>query len=391
MARQKNWSYNSYDEDEDISIIGNYIWDTGSLAWIKQTAAASGGGGPVTIADGADVAEGSVADAAWVSGNGTVISLLKKIASSGASAGLTDAQLRAAPVPVSGPLTDLQLRASAVAISGTVSISGTVPVSGPLTDAQLRAVPVPVSGTVTTGGLTDVQLRATPVPVDTELPAASALSDLMGNPTTPLIGAALMGWDGGNWHRVLDNGFGIDVHLDAGSANPVTANQGPSGGNSFAWEVALTNSDKSAKLITTGDRLHVDGSGVTQPISGTVNQGTSSANDWRVDFRRGQTVLFGVIDTAASGFTTLVAADATKKIKILSYAFVCGGTVDVYLAAAAAKLTGSMPFIANTGIASPVATPAGGHLTETPVNTAFRINLSDAVQVSGHFSYFLEV
>jgi hypothetical protein len=160
MARQKNWSYNSYDESEDISIIGNYIWDSNTLAWIKQTAAAAGGGGPVSIADGQDTAEGSVADAAWVSGNGTVISLLKAIASASGSGGLTDAQLRATPVPVSGPLTDLQLRASAVAISGTVSISGTVPVSGPLTDTQLRASAVPVSGP-----LTDAQLRATPVPV----------------------------------------------------------------------------------------------------------------------------------------------------------------------------------------------------------------------------------
>lgn len=46
---------------------------------------------------------------------------------------LTDAQLRATPVPVSGPLTDVQLRAVAV------------PVSGPLTDSQLRAAAVPVS------------------------------------------------------------------------------------------------------------------------------------------------------------------------------------------------------------------------------------------------------
>ncbi len=38
-------------------------------------------------------------------------------------------------------------------------------VTGPLTDAQLRATPVPVSGTVSTGGLTDTQLRASPVPV----------------------------------------------------------------------------------------------------------------------------------------------------------------------------------------------------------------------------------
>lgn len=44
-------------------------------------------------------------------------------------------------------------------------LTGSLPVTGPLTDAQLRAVPVPVSGTVATGGLTDAQLRATPVDV----------------------------------------------------------------------------------------------------------------------------------------------------------------------------------------------------------------------------------
>lgn len=51
--------------------------------------------------------------------------------------GLTDTQLRATPVPVSGPLTDTQIRATPL------------PVSGPLTDTQLRATPVPISGTVT--------------------------------------------------------------------------------------------------------------------------------------------------------------------------------------------------------------------------------------------------
>lgn len=68
----------------------------------------------------------------------------------GGAVGLTDAELRATPVPVSGtvtatgPLTDAQLRAVAVPVSGTVTATG------PLTDAQLRATPVPVSGTVTT-------------------------------------------------------------------------------------------------------------------------------------------------------------------------------------------------------------------------------------------------
>ena len=81
---------------------------------------------------------------------------------------LTDAQLRATAVPVSGPVTDAQMRATAL------------PVSGPLTDGQLRATAVPVSGTLAldaptlaaleniqanTGGLTDGELRATALPV----------------------------------------------------------------------------------------------------------------------------------------------------------------------------------------------------------------------------------
>lgn len=140
---------------------------------------------------------------------------------------LTDTQLRATPVPISGtvtatgPLTDTQLRAVPVPVSGTITatpsgtqdenlkqvngiavnvgigtagtgtqrvavssdsfpatqavtgtffqatqpVSGTVTATGPLTDTQLRATPVPVSGTVATGGLTDTQLRATAVPV----------------------------------------------------------------------------------------------------------------------------------------------------------------------------------------------------------------------------------
>lgn len=65
----------------------------------------------------------------------------------GQTDGLTDAQLRASPVPVTGGgLTDDQLRASPV------------PVTGGLTDAQLRASALSV-----TGGLTNAQLRAAPI------------------------------------------------------------------------------------------------------------------------------------------------------------------------------------------------------------------------------------
>jgi hypothetical protein len=77
---------------------------------------------------------------------------------------LTDAQLRAAAVPVSGPLTDAQLRAAAV------------PVSGPLTDTELRAAAVPVS----VSGL----------PLPTGAATEATLSTLNGK--TPALGQATM-------------------------------------------------------------------------------------------------------------------------------------------------------------------------------------------------------
>ena len=56
--------------------------------------------------------------------------------------GLTDAELRATAIPVSGPLTDTQLRATALPVSGTVSVSNQL--NQPLTDTQLRATALPV-------------------------------------------------------------------------------------------------------------------------------------------------------------------------------------------------------------------------------------------------------
>ena len=64
---------------------------------------------------------------------------------------------------VLGPVTDAELRATPLPISGTVNV-GTVPVTGPLTDAQLRATPVPVFATptpATTSTVTNVTSSAT--------------------------------------------------------------------------------------------------------------------------------------------------------------------------------------------------------------------------------------
>lgn len=94
-----------------------YVWSVSLLTWVPMTQPTGGGGGGT-------VDQGAAGLDPWlVSVVGTV--------------------------PVSGPLTDLELRAAPVPISGTFW-QAVQPVSGPLTDAELRATPVPVSGTITT-------------------------------------------------------------------------------------------------------------------------------------------------------------------------------------------------------------------------------------------------
>ena len=118
---------------------------------------------------------------------------------------LTDAALRATPVPVSGPLTDAALRATAV------------PVSGPLTDAQVRATALPV-----TGPLTDAQLRATALPIS-EAPVPLTASG-PGSASVGVASAEAVPANGNRKGLVVTNlsdntislGFGAAAVLNAG-------------------------------------------------------------------------------------------------------------------------------------------------------------------------------
>jgi hypothetical protein len=96
------------------------------------------------------------------------------------------------------------------------------------------------------------------------------------------------------------------------------------------------------------------------------------------------------VSVSSSGANQIVAADATKKIKLLSYVLVASGDVAAKWQSASTDLTGAMSFIANGGAVSPVGTPSGGWLLETAVNEALNLNLGSAVGVRGHISYFLE-
>jgi hypothetical protein len=101
------------------------------------------------------------------------------ITSPSGGSGLTDVELRATPVPVSGSLIvtgtnldtrDLTFASDKVDVSGsTITIQeplsiddngSSITVDGPLTDSELRAVPVPISGTVVSNAGTNLNTSA---------------------------------------------------------------------------------------------------------------------------------------------------------------------------------------------------------------------------------------
>jgi hypothetical protein len=185
-------------------------------------------------------------------------------------------------VAVSGPLTDAQLRATAVPVSGTfwqatqpvsgtfwqatqpVSIAASVAVTGPLTDTQLRATAVPVSGTFwqatqpvsgtfwqatqpVSGPLTDTQLRATAVPVSgTFWQATQPISGTV----TANAGTGTFAVSGTFWQATQPvSGPLTDAQLRATAvpvSGTVTANIGTT--NGLALDATLTGGTQQSKI-----------------------------------------------------------------------------------------------------------------------------------------------
>lgn len=95
---------------------------------------------------------------------------------------------------------------------------------------------------------------------------------------------------------------------------------------------------------------------------------------------------FASIDIAASGDTTEVALVVGKKIRVLAYRFVSAGAVSVrFKSGASTNLTGAMSTGAAGGGGGAAFNPIG-HF-ETASGEALVMNLSAAVQVSGHLCY----
>lgn len=110
-------------------------------------------------------------------------------------------------------------------------------------------------------------------------------------------------------------------------------------------------------------------------VTSSIQDGTTAA-----------TPKFAAIDDATSGNNTLVAAVASKKLRVLSYVLVAAGTVNARFESGAngTALTGQMNLVANTGVSSGF-NPLG-HF-ETAANTLLNLELSAAVSVDGHLTY----
>ena len=199
MLTQEQIKLFGYTPAGGINPVGVYTWNTATLAWEKQ-APISGGGGAVTMADGANVTQGAIADAAvTTNAPGTLSAKLRGIVTILASVwDSVNNRLKVDGSGVTQPVSGTFFQATQP-VSGKF-FQATQPVSGPLTDAQLRLTPVPISGTIA---------------------AVTTLGSITGA-ITPGTAAANLGKAEDAPHTSGDTGvlaFGVVNDLDADSVN----------------------------------------------------------------------------------------------------------------------------------------------------------------------------
>lgn len=203
-----------------------------------------------------------------------------------------------------------------VPVSGTVSISGTVPVSGPLTDTQLRATAVPVSGTffqatqpisgtVTANAGTNLNTSALALESGGNLAAIKTDVDKLtftstrllvdGSGVTQPVSAASLPLPAGASTAALQTQPGVDIgDVTINNTSGAGAVNIQDGGNSITVDGSISVSNFPATQPVSGTvaatqsgtwtvqpgntanttAWKVDGSAVTQPVSGTFFQAT---------------------------------------------------------------------------------------------------------------------
>lgn len=166
------------------------------------------------------------------------------------------------------------------------------------------------------------------------------------------------------------NGLAVDIKQSVALSisGTVTANLGAT--DNAVLDTIATN---TGAAIAAGTN-HIGAAGAVLETSSMRDAGSAV------------TPKFAAINVAGSGDNTLVAAVASKKIRVLAFMAMAGGTVNVRLESGAAgtALTGVMELLAQTGFVLPY-NPVGW--CETAVNTLLNLELSAAVNVDGVLTY----
>ncbi len=102
-----------------------------------------------------------------------------------------------------------------------------------------------------------------------------------------------------------------------------------------------------------------------------------------------KTVLQVAISGSYNGGVELIAANATKKIKITNIFLVVSGAVSLKFQRGATDLTGAMEF-GDTDEPRGMVVPLGSSPMETAINENFKINANAADNIMGYCNYYLE-
>lgn len=239
---------------------------------------------------------------------------------------------------------NIQDGGNSITVDGTVSISGSVVVTGPLTDAQLRASPVPISGTITATptGTQDVNIVSTIALPVTDNGGSLTVDGTVATTQSGIWTNTVTQATGTNLHTVVDSGSIAVSNFPATQpvSGTVIANQGTSpwvvgdGGGSLtvdnagtfavqaaqsgAWSVAVNNGAgaSAVNIQDGGNSITVDGTVAVSGIGGTVAV-TQSTSPWVVSGTTTVNPANGSLTDRSSTATTassqVAAANANRK------------------------------------------------------------------------------
>lgn len=168
------------------------------------------------------------------------------------------------------------------------------------------------------------------------------------------------------------------------------------------WEDGATETDPAGPTLAYWDgtdTMHIVSTATPLPVQGTVTVGSQPVRARTTDAiavaQQTDAVMVGgtectpkfvAINTNTSGDNTILAAVASKKIRVLNGLLMSEGTTTTRFESGASgtALTGAMPLIANVGFVIPYS-PLGNF--ETASNTLLNLELSAAIRVHGWLTY----